>query len=74
MYINGKWLTPTAKTFTSRNPATGEKIGDVFDGGREHAADAIEAAHRAFKSWAGTTADGRCLASWSGHAAQSAPT
>jgi succinate-semialdehyde dehydrogenase/glutarate-semialdehyde dehydrogenase len=43
MYINGEWLT-LAQTFPVINPANGEKIGEVADGDRRHAASAIAAA------------------------------
>jgi len=56
MFINGKWLTPAGKTFATYNPATGEKIGDIYDGDGENATAAIQAAHAAFKTWSTTTA------------------
>lgn len=55
MFINGQWLT-TDQTFDVLNPATGEVIGQVADGGADEAAQAITAAHTAFKSWKQTTA------------------
>ena len=55
MYINGQWLE-TGRTFAVYNPANGELIGEVADGGREYAQQAIEAAHQAFKTWSKTTA------------------
>ena len=48
MYINGQWITNTGKTFDVYNPATGEKIGQVADGGAAETAAAIQAAHDAF--------------------------
>ena len=57
MYIDGEWAAATGgATFEVLNPATGEKIADVPDGGRDDARRAIEAAHRAFPGWAGRTA------------------
>ena len=57
MYINGSWVqAPGGKSFDVFNPATGEKIGEVPDGGREQAAQAIEAAAQAFPSWRRQTA------------------
>jgi succinate-semialdehyde dehydrogenase/glutarate-semialdehyde dehydrogenase len=57
MYINGEWVTAkSGKLFDVFNPADGEKIGQVPDGGREDAALAIQAAEEAFKTWSGTTA------------------
>lgn len=55
MYIDGEWLS-TAGKFAVFNPASGEQIGEVADGGREHAAAAIDAAERAFADWSGRTA------------------
>ncbi len=54
MYINGEWLRGQS-TFTVYNPANGEELAQVANGGREEAEKAIEAAHRAFKSWSRTT-------------------
>jgi len=57
MYIDGEWCqAASGGTFEVTNPATGEKIADVPDGGREDAARAIAAAEAAFSSWAGMTA------------------
>lgn len=55
MYINGEWLA-TEATFDVINPATGEIIGQVANGTREHARQAIEAAHNAFADWSTFTA------------------
>jgi succinate-semialdehyde dehydrogenase / glutarate-semialdehyde dehydrogenase len=46
-------------TFESRNPATGEVLGEVGDGRAEDAAAAIDAARRAFASWSHQTAHQR---------------
>lgn len=52
MYINGQWLEArSGKTFPVINPATGEAVATVPDGGAEDARAAISAAHEAFKSW-----------------------
>jgi succinate-semialdehyde dehydrogenase/glutarate-semialdehyde dehydrogenase len=57
MYINGEWIpAKSGKMFDVFNPADGEPIGQVPDGGREDAALAIQAAGEAFKTWSGTTA------------------
>lgn len=58
MYINGEWIK-TGRQFPVTNPATGEEIGTVRDGGQAEAEQAIESAHRAFKSWSTTTAYAR---------------
>ncbi|MGH7381056.1 MAG: NAD-dependent succinate-semialdehyde dehydrogenase [Candidatus Methylomirabilales bacterium] len=52
MYINGKWVeAKSGKNFKVINPATGETVAEVPDGGAEDARLAIKAAHEAFKSW-----------------------
>ena len=57
MYINGSWATaPDNASFEVRNPATGEVIRAVPDGGREAARRAIDAAAEAFPAWRRTTA------------------
>ena len=58
MYINGAWLK-LERTFEVFNPATGKLIDSVSDGNREHAAQAIEAAHGAFAAWSTNTAYAR---------------
>lgn len=58
MFINGEWIE-LEKQFVVTNPATGEEIGHVAEGGSAHATQAIEAAHRAFASWSTTTAYAR---------------
>jgi succinate-semialdehyde dehydrogenase/glutarate-semialdehyde dehydrogenase len=57
IYIDGEWrAAASGEDFEVLNPATGERITQVSDGGREDARAAIEAAARAFPSWAGKTA------------------
>lgn len=55
MFIHGEWKQTTT-TFAVYNPATGEEIGQVADGGTREAREAIVAAHTAFKTWSATTA------------------
>lgn len=55
MFINGEWKE-TTNTFAVYNPATGEEIGQVADGGGADANEAIRVAHAAFASWSKTTA------------------
>src|SRR5690606_38017164 len=55
MYINGQWLS-LKRTFPVYNPATGERLAEVVDGGVEQAEAAIQAASAAFPAWAATTA------------------
>ncbi len=57
MYINGNWTEAAAGgSFDITNPATGEVIGSMPDGGAADAEAAIEAAHQAFPEWSSTTA------------------
>ncbi len=55
MYINGEWLQSRRK-FPVTNPATGEIIAEVADGGAEETQLAISAAQTVFSSWSTTTA------------------
>ncbi len=55
MYINGEWLQASS-SFPVFNPATGEEIGQVADGGRQGARQGIEAAHNAFPDWSALSA------------------
>ncbi|MCP3853711.1 MAG: NAD-dependent succinate-semialdehyde dehydrogenase [Actinomycetia bacterium] len=60
MYIDGSWVEAIGGgTFAVTNPATGEEIGQMPDGGADDARSAIEAADRAFASWSRTTAHER---------------
>ncbi len=57
MYINGNWAAATADaSFDVINPATGQVIKGVADGGRAEARSAIEAAHEALPAWREATA------------------
>ncbi len=57
MFIDGEWLEArSGATFQLSNPATGEVIGEVPDGGAEDARLAVDAAHAAFRDWSRTTA------------------
>ena len=57
MYIDGEWVAARGgKSFDVQNPATGETVGQVADGGRTDAKAAIDAAARAFPAWSGLTA------------------
>ena len=57
MFINGEWCqAESGKKFGVINPATGEGIGDVADGGQVEAKCAIQAAHSAFGDWSSMTA------------------
>jgi succinate-semialdehyde dehydrogenase/glutarate-semialdehyde dehydrogenase len=57
MFINGEWIdADSGTTFAVTNPASGEVIGEVPDGGPADARAAIEAADAAFAAWSTTTA------------------
>jgi succinate-semialdehyde dehydrogenase/glutarate-semialdehyde dehydrogenase len=60
MFIDGSWTDArSGRTFEVTDPATGDTIGDVPDGGADDATDAIAAADAAFGSWSTTTASAR---------------
>ncbi len=60
MYIDGEWVDAIGGTrFEVTNPANGEVIGDVPDGGADDASAAIAAAHLAGSGWAATPAYAR---------------
>lgn len=57
MFINGEFVDAiSGRTFEVTNPATGEHLGDVPDGGAADAERAIAAADAAFADWSKTTA------------------
>lgn len=57
MFINGDWVEArSGASFEITNPATGEVLGTMPDGGADDATAAIDAAHAAFKEWSQTTA------------------
>src|ERR1700738_3067355 len=60
LFIDGSWQpAASGRTFQSRNPATGEVLGDVADAGAEDAQAAVGAAAAAFGSWSKLTAHQR---------------
>lgn len=61
MYINGAWKD-AAEHIDVLNPATGDVIGTVPNGGAKEAGEAADAAYEAFPAWSALTADerGRC--------------
>lgn len=57
MFINGSWSGALGDgDFEVLNPANGEVVGKVPNGGQAAATAAIDAAYDAFPAWAGTTA------------------
>ncbi len=60
LYIDGRWVdADSGKTFGVRNPATGQVIVEVADGGADETRRAIEAAERALPEWRNKTAKER---------------
>ena len=60
MLINGEWIESGSNSaFAVTNPANGETIASVPDGGRDEAIAAIDAAEAAAAAWAGKTAFAR---------------
>ena len=55
-FVNGEWTIQGDSTFEVTNPANGDCIQTVSDGGIEITEMAINAADKAFKSWQKTTA------------------
>lgn len=55
-YINGEWSTAGDGVINVMNPATGEQVGTVPNGGEDEATQAIDAAAVAFPEWSKTTA------------------
>jgi len=57
-YIGGAWTKP-AKTFESRNPATGEVLGHVSQASAKQVDEAVKAARAAFPRWSKRPGHGR---------------
>ena len=56
LYIDGEWRpAASGRTFESFDPATGEVLDSVADGGLDDVRAAIDAAAAAFSGWAGRT-------------------
>ena len=53
IFINGEWVPSTSgKVYESINPATGEVIAKIYEGGKEDVDWAVRAARTAFQdSW-----------------------
>jgi succinate-semialdehyde dehydrogenase/glutarate-semialdehyde dehydrogenase len=66
-YIDGKWVGADSGAVREvHNPATGELLATVPDGGAVEARRALEAAQRAFPAWRARTAEdrGRVMRRW----------
>jgi succinate-semialdehyde dehydrogenase/glutarate-semialdehyde dehydrogenase len=55
-YVNGEWTTEGTASFDVINPANGERIATIADGGIVITEKAIAAAHKAFEPWSKKTA------------------
>lgn len=53
MYIDGKWIEGSLKPKAVNNPATGDKLIDLAQGGATETENAIQAAKKAFPVWSG---------------------
>lgn len=56
LYINGQWTGENLERINVNNPANGEVIGTVPNGGENEIRSAIKSAHEAFQRWSKTTA------------------
>ncbi|WP_417696174.1 succinylglutamate-semialdehyde dehydrogenase [Psychromonas sp.] len=54
LYINGQWMTGSGTLFNKTNPATNELIWSAHEATPEDVEQAVNAAQKAFKSWAQT--------------------
>jgi succinate-semialdehyde dehydrogenase/glutarate-semialdehyde dehydrogenase len=62
LFINGNWTEAHSSLRSALfNPATGEQIATVPNGGREDARSAIEAAYASFPAWSQTSAEERSV-------------
>lgn len=59
LYIGGQWRDAERGWFEVKNPATGEVIGKVADGGKVEAQAAVDAAAAAFPAWSKLKAEER---------------
>ncbi len=52
LFINGKWTKPkSGRYFTTKNPATGEKLATIAESGDLDVVQSVKAAKEAYKSW-----------------------
>lgn len=60
MFINGEWITEDNNaTLPVHNPATGEVIGSIPNGGAKEANKAVQAAEQHLEDWSSRTAEER---------------
>jgi aldehyde dehydrogenase (NAD+) len=50
-YINGQWKDSSRGTFQSVNPATGDVVGEFYEGNESLVDEAVSAASEAFNEW-----------------------
>nr|WP_106496531.1 NAD-dependent succinate-semialdehyde dehydrogenase [Lentibacillus sp. Marseille-P4043] len=56
MHINGEWIGDALDSLNVTNPANGQLVGTVPNGGEAETKQAINAAHKAYQSWSQLTA------------------
>jgi len=61
LFINGEWTGDELEKIEIHNPATGEMVGTVPNGGRAETLIAIDTAYEAFSTWSKTTAYQRSM-------------
>src|SRR5262245_45181891 len=55
LFINNRWMTPKDSAyFDTTNPATGDKLAAIADGGQADVDAAVQAARAAFATWSQT--------------------
>lgn len=60
LFIDGRWQpAQSGRSFAVTDPATGQSVAHVADGGRDDARLAVEAAQRALRAWSDTPAFAR---------------
>lgn len=67
LYYGGRWVEPASgRSFTSINPSTGRKLGDVPYADANDVDRAVRAAAKAFAEWrkVGVKERARCLEAW----------
>ncbi len=60
-FIDGKWVDGSAGTIDVTNPANGEVVATIANGGADDATRAVEAAAKAFKAWSRMPAKQRAV-------------
>lgn len=63
-FVDGQWLADSDSKFNVIDPATGNSIFQVFDGGTYITEIAILVAHKAFPAWRGKIAKIKVFYCW----------